>query len=273
VAGIDEKWDIAEPAGRVDGLFGRKTMDSSDSYWMFSEAAIWIRTRDLSQVSGIGDPLTALAIVAESKQALEELPKLCRNGRVRALGRRCTYHDSMVKRSEPIGKVLLWKSRGEGAPSDVVEIIPTYEWPDLEWVTTDGKVKGDLRSRSLRRTAWAQVQFLQTDIMNAWPTDASSDAQFDLPPAPNASNSVPFRPAPDKTIRMAIQGVYDAKKARDEKSPNIKELPPLVLRELQQKGFTASKRHIQELADEPDLKKLRRPPGATVKSERHARQK
>jgi hypothetical protein len=245
-----------------------------DAYWLFSEVAIWIRSRDLSQVSDISDPLKALAIVAESQQALEELPKLCRNGRIRALGRRCTYHDSMVKRSEPVGKVLLWRSRGEGAPSDIVETIPTYDWPDLEWgLTTDGKVTGDLRSRSQRRIAWAQVQFSQTDIMNVWPTDASSDAQFDLPPAPNASDSVSLRPAPDMTIRMEIQGVYDVKKARGEKSPNIKELPSLVLRELQQKGFTASKRHIQDLADEPDFKKLRRPPGATVRSERHARQK
>jgi hypothetical protein len=249
-----------------------ETIADRDSYWMLAEAAIWIRTRDLGQALTVDDPFNALTIVAESKQALEELPRRCRSGQVRAVGRRCTYHDSMVKRSEPVGKPLLWRSRGEGAPSDVVEIISPYEWADLEWESSiDGKVTGELRSRLLRRRAWAAVQFLRSDLMREWPSHASSEARLGLPQAPNPSQSE-LKLARDETILRVIQDVYDAAEAAGEKPPNIRELPSLVLRKLQQQGYTASKRHIETLGEAPEFKKRRRPPGVTVKSERNASQ-
>jgi hypothetical protein len=154
-------------------------MESStdrEAYWMFIEAAIWIRTRDLNQVLGIDDPIKSLVSAAESQQALEELPERCRSGAVRSEGRRCTYHDSMVKRPEPVGKPLLWRSRGEGAPSDVTEWIRPQEWPDLEWeLRDDGKVTGNLYLRSLRRRAWATVRFSRSDVMREWPSQVSSN--------------------------------------------------------------------------------------------------
>jgi hypothetical protein len=249
-------------------------MDSSadrEPYWMLTETAIWIRTRDINQVS-IDDPTKVLAITAESNQALEELHRCCRSGCVRSVGRRCTYYDSLLDRSEPIAKPLFWKSRGEGAPSDVAESIPPYEWADLEWEPpVDGKVTSTLRSSLLKRRAWVLVQFSRSDVMREWPS--SSETRFDLPPVPNVSESDSLKPAPDWIIRQTIHEVYDAAEASGEKAPNIKELPTTVLRELQQRGYTSSKRHIQQLGDEPDFKKRRRLPGATVSSERRARQK
>jgi hypothetical protein len=145
-----------------------------EPYWLLAEAATWVRTRDIDQVLGINDPSTPIAITVESKQVLEELHKRCRSGGVRSVGRRCTYHDSLVKRSEPIAKPLLWRSRGEGAPSDVVDSIPPYEWADLEWESSvDGKVIGNLYLRSLRRRAWVTVQFSQSDVMREWPSHVS----------------------------------------------------------------------------------------------------
>jgi hypothetical protein len=158
-----------------------------ESYWLLAEAATWIQTRDIDQVLGIEDPSTPLVIDVESKQALEGLHKRCRSGGVRSVGRRCTYYDSLQKRSQPIPKPLLWKSRGEGAPSDVTETIPPNEWADLEWEPpVDGKVIGSLRSRSLRRRAWMMVQFSRSDVMREWP-------------APNVSESDSLKLAPDKS--------------------------------------------------------------------------
>jgi hypothetical protein len=252
-------------------------MDSNadrESYWTLIEAAIWIRTRDLNQVSGIVDPIKSPISAAESKQALEESPQRCRNGSVRSVGRRCIYYDSRFKRAEPAGTSFLWRRLPEGAPSDVTEGIPPHEWPDLEWEPpVDGKLTGNLRSRLLRRRAWMLVQFSRSDVMREWPSHVPSEARFERTPVPNASELDSLKLASDKIIRQTIDEVYNAAEADGEKAPNIKELPTLVLRKLQQQGYTASKRHIQLLGDELDFKKRRRPPGATVSSERRARQK
>ena len=69
-------------------------------------------------------------------------------------------------------------------------------------------------------------------------------------------------------IKEEIRSEYAAAKAADTKAPNIKEIQAPVQLRLEKKGFFASKRRIEHLAKDEEFKKLRRPPGKTVKSER-----
>ena len=247
------------------------TKADREPYWTPIEVVTWIRARDINQVSRVDHP-TKPVIAAESEQVLNELSERGRSGSVRAVGRRCTYHDSMLKRSEPVGKPLLWKRRSEGAPSDITEGIAPNEWLDLEWeLTVDGNVTGNLRSRSLRRRAWVMVQYSRSDVMRAWPS-ASSEAAFGFGATP-VSEPEAFKPAPEQVIRDTIGEVYERAEAAGDKAPNIRELPPLVLRELHRKGYASSQRHIQKFGEEPEFKKYRRQPGAMVKSAQRARPK
>jgi hypothetical protein len=77
-----------------------------------------------------------------------------------------------------------------------------------------------------------------------------------------------LKPAPSRTVIEAIGCAYDAAEAAGRKPPNTKELPAAVQPFLQQKGFTASGRHIRELGDADEFKRRRRPPGKTIASER-----
>jgi hypothetical protein len=68
-------------------------------------------------------------------------------------------------------------------------------------------------------------------------------------------------PAPDAMIKEEIRFEYQRAAAAGEKPPNVKEVLPPVQRILQQKGCWASKRWIQKLAEDPEFKCLRLPPG------------
>ena len=77
-----------------------------------------------------------------------------------------------------------------------------------------------------------------------------------------------LRPAPPAKINEAIAVVYDEAEVANEKPPNLKELVKPVQAKLAAKGFEASGRHIQELADHEIYKGRRRKRGATVASEK-----
>jgi hypothetical protein len=82
------------------------------------------------------------------------------------------------------------------------------------------------------------------------------------------SRSQVLKPASDRMIREAIGWAYDAAEEEGRKPPNIKELAAAVQPFLQQKGFSASGRRIQQLGADEEFKRRRRPPGKTVASER-----
>jgi hypothetical protein len=69
-------------------------------------------------------------------------------------------------------------------------------------------------------------------------------------------------------INEEIKSEYEAAEATGRKPPNIKELAAAVQLLLEQKGFSASKRHIQRLGEAEEFKTRRRPPGKILKSER-----
>ena len=77
-----------------------------------------------------------------------------------------------------------------------------------------------------------------------------------------------LKPASTAMINEEIRSEYAAANAAGRKPPNIKEVQAPVQLRLEQKGFFASKRRIEHLAKAEEFKKLRRPPGKTVKSER-----
>jgi hypothetical protein len=77
-----------------------------------------------------------------------------------------------------------------------------------------------------------------------------------------------LKPASTAMINEEIRSEYAAAKAAGRKEPNIKEVQAPVQLRLKQKGFFASKLRIEHLANAEEFKKLRRPPGKTVKSER-----
>ena len=77
-----------------------------------------------------------------------------------------------------------------------------------------------------------------------------------------------MKPAPDRIVIEAIRCAYDAAEAAGTKPPNVKELPAAVQPFLQQKGFRASGRRIQQLGAAEEFKRRRRRPGKTVASER-----
>jgi hypothetical protein len=79
--------------------------------------------------------------------------------------------------------------------------------------------------------------------------------------------------APRVTVQEAIKAAYDAADAAGGKPPNIKELPAAVLPLLEQNGYSASARFIQELGNAPAFKVRRRSPGKTVSSERRAQRR
>ena len=81
-----------------------------------------------------------------------------------------------------------------------------------------------------------------------------------------------LKQAPRAMVLEAIKAAYDTTDAAGGKPPNIKELPTAVLPLLEQKGYGASARLIQELGSTPTFKVRRRSPGKTVSSERRARQ-
>jgi hypothetical protein len=81
-----------------------------------------------------------------------------------------------------------------------------------------------------------------------------------------------LKQAPRVMVQEAIKAAYDTTDAAGGKPPNIKELPTAVLPLLEQKGYGASARLIQELGGAPTFKVRRRSPGKTVSSERRARQ-
>jgi hypothetical protein len=82
-----------------------------------------------------------------------------------------------------------------------------------------------------------------------------------------------LKPAPNREICAAVKAAYDAADVANRKPPNIKELPAAVGPMLEEKGYSASGRLIQQVGGAEEFKGRRRRPGKTVRSEQRARPK
>jgi hypothetical protein len=76
------------------------------------------------------------------------------------------------------------------------------------------------------------------------------------------------KPASEQMIRGAVRRQYDIAETQDKKPPNVKEVAKLVQADLKASGHTASVQKIQKIADSPEFKRRRRPPGKTLSSEK-----
>ncbi|MDA9508086.1 hypothetical protein XI09_26300 [Bradyrhizobium sp. CCBAU 11386] len=76
------------------------------------------------------------------------------------------------------------------------------------------------------------------------------------------------RPASEARIRTEVAAVYAEAAGQKAKPPNIKELGKVVQQRLATAGLGAAQIQIQKIGEEDAFKKLRRPPGATVFSQR-----
>jgi hypothetical protein len=82
-----------------------------------------------------------------------------------------------------------------------------------------------------------------------------------------------LKQATDQMISDATGLVYDKADESGDKPPNINEIATPVQAHLAQRGYKASGKQIKAIADRPEFKKRRRPPGRTVNSEkRHPRE-
>ena len=63
-------------------------MDQRELYWTLAECIAWARTRDDEAVKGCADPGLSLEIPDDVLQILEDLRQRCRDGSLRAQGRR-----------------------------------------------------------------------------------------------------------------------------------------------------------------------------------------
>jgi hypothetical protein len=82
------------------------------------------------------------------------------------------------------------------------------------------------------------------------------------------------RPLPTPSNAMideAISDSYSESERARQKPPNIKEIVSLVQAKLAAKGYTASGRRIQSLAEADKYKKRRRKPGCTLANEKRRR--
>jgi hypothetical protein len=84
-----------------------------------------------------------------------------------------------------------------------------------------------------------------------------------------SQSTLPARKATDVRIREAITAVYDKAGRDGQKPPNVRQIAKPVQEVLGNQGFEASARHIEKLASENPFKARRRPPGATLKSEKN----
>jgi hypothetical protein len=85
--------------------------------------------------------------------------------------------------------------------------------------------------------------------------------------------SIKLRKAQDRVIEDEVRRVYDIADNEGSKPPNIKEVPKLVKARLRDIGQAASATKIQEIAERPEFKRRRRPPGKTLSSEKRGPRK
>jgi hypothetical protein len=128
---------------------------------------------------------------------------------------------------------------------------------------------------------YRSILLRRVDVERLWPPEPAPTldgqgfgAKIDEPkvetPSEGQAGSPALKSAPRQEIGAAI---YDAADAAGEKPPNIRELPAAVLPRLEERGYWASGRWIQEVGGAQEFKRRRRQPGKTISSEQRAKQK
>ena len=87
------------------------------------------------------------------------------------------------------------------------------------------------------------------------------------------ATSLNLKPASVPMIKGEVHRAYDIADKEGKKPPNINEVAKLVQARLREIGHTASGRQIKGIAERPEFKKRRRPPGKTLSSEKRGPRK
>jgi hypothetical protein len=204
--------------------------------------------------------------------------------------------NSKVTRLELLKKLFKWM-RNRDSPA-IVFVTPGSAPPPETIELADGHVAVDLRPRvfvpSDDAETWSEascipafeilaekpsLQYypewspyfhamtLNSDEFFRWTTARGfPDSTFWKPS--NAATSPQPKLASEQTIESAVRREYERAERQDEKPPNIKEVTKPVQAQLQASGYYASAAKIQKIAERPEFKKRRRPPGKTLKSEK-----
>jgi hypothetical protein len=100
---------------------------------------------------------------------------------------------------------------------------------------------------------------------------------FDLPKfwkrPDDEATSLQLKLASERMIEDEVRRVYDTVDKEGKKPPNIKEVAKPALARLQEVGYTASARQIEKIAERPEFKRRRRPPGKTISSDKRGSRK
>jgi hypothetical protein len=86
-------------------------------------------------------------------------------------------------------------------------------------------------------------------------------------------SSPELKKASNRMVTDEVRRAYDIADKEGKKPPNINEVTKLVQARLGETGHTASARQIKGIAERPEFKKRRRPPGKTLSSEKRGPQK
>jgi hypothetical protein len=154
--------------------------------------------------------------------------------------------------------MALRDSRIGSRNSDTGEKIDARDWFRVVFVSGEALL-GTGRNEEIRR-----VELRREDVDKLWldPDRTADEGASSAAPEPEL-----LKPAPPSRIHQAIAEVYDDAEAGGEKPPNVKEIAAPVRVILQNAGYKASARQIQELASDSRHKGRRRKPGKTVASE------
>ena len=92
---------------------------------------------------------------------------------------------------------------------------------------------------------------------------AAGTAWYDRPRDVSEPSRAPeeLKPASEAMTKEEMWSVCNEEQAAGRKEPNVKELSAAVQPRLQRKGYRASRRWIEKLAEAPEFKRRRRPPG------------
>jgi hypothetical protein len=151
------------------------------------------------------------------------------------------------------GKVALYaRSRID---SVYFERLPDHIWPLINVVDWDHGV-----AMAVDRTTFWHIHAELTAIAKS-ASPGFDDSEVSLPSG--------LRKAPRSVVCKVIEAVYDEAEDTHRKPPNIKELPPAVLRVLQAQGYCASKKLIMQLGKAPGYAARRCPRGKRLSSQRN----
>ncbi len=140
---------------------------ADEPYWSLAEAVAWIEGRDGAREAG------AAKWSPPQPATLAELHRLCRVGKVQAIGQRCPPPPPPFSD----GREMIRAMHAAAHPAGPAERISAYEWARLEWRrNTAGAPIGDLKPARIDWPAWSQVLFRRKDVGKCWPRGSDAIA-------------------------------------------------------------------------------------------------